>query len=307
LTLPAFGDTLSVDDYKPKPSAIETVFVEKQSGCAYGQDEILSFANELFELGDYARASVEYLRYNFLYPDGKCATTALFRAALCKERVNEYEQARTLYRELGALSDDRARAFASYRLPLTYFLENELFLANAAIDTSLSAEAYGALQYLRGWILLRQRKYAEAGDVFNRIAQSSQKSDIEGSLNYLSHRCMQGERLPHRYPFIAGFLSAVVPGLGRGYCGHWGDGFFSLTIIGITSGLSFYLWDSDPTFSCIMAGIAGFFYLGNIYGSAKGAVIYNEEKQEIFWRTTWAEVPHPPRMLYSELPCERGE
>ena len=299
-----FGDTLSLAEPAHPQTVVETVFVEKSSNCAYGREQILSFANKLYEMGDYSRASVEYLRYGFLYPDEPCDDMAFFRAGLCKEKEKKFSQARIIYRQLENSSDDRAKNFARYRIPLTYFLEDRFDSAVAVFDTAKTSEVYGALEYLRGWILLKQRKYSDALEIFKNISDNSEKSDIEGSLKYLEHRCRQGLKIPHRSPFLAGMFSTLVPGLGRGYCGRWGDGFFSFILVGAPAGLAAAMWDEDRTFSIVMASFATFFYMGNIYGSAKGASIYNEQKQKIFWKTTWQEVPHPPTMLYSDLKCD---
>jgi len=295
----ANADTLSIGNPPQAKTVVETVYVDKR-------DKVLSFADELYELEDFSRASVEYLRYSYLFSDAKCSDKALFRAAYCKERSAQFEQARVLYMQLGTMPDARSQSFSAYRLPLTYFIEDKLDSALMELDTTTTPlEVHGALDYLRGWIFLKQRRYNESSLVFKQIGEHSQESDISGSISYLQHRCEQANDISHRSPFFAGAFSAIVPGLGRGYCGRWGDAFFSLIVVGAPAGLSAYLWDSDPTFAAVMAGLGGFFYLGNIYGSAKGASIYNEEKEKIFWKTTWNEVPHPPTMLYSEMPCEK--
>ena len=300
----AFADTLSISDTITVSAVVETVFIEDAQSCAYGHKEILSFANQLYNLADYERASVEYLRYAFLYPDKICSRTALFRAAICKERAQYFEQARLLYYQLRMFDDERTKSFAQYRIPLTYFLQDKLDSALFVIDSASSGEAYGALEYLRGWIFLKQNRYDDALSVFEMITRKAEDSDLSGSLNYLNHRSRQGRDIPHRSPFIAALMSAFVPGLGRGYCGRWGDGFFSFIVVGAPAGLAAYMWESDRTFAVIMATAAAFFEVGNIYGSAKGASVYNSEKQKIFWKTTWDEVPHPPTVIYSELPCE---
>ncbi len=301
----SLGDTLSVNDGKTAEAKVETVYVESAAPCAYGKDEVLSFADKLFEIGDYDRAMVEYLRYGFLYPDEPCADMALFRAALCSEYSKKFQRARKIYRQLQNEYSNSASQFTKYRIPLTYFLEGKLDSALQLASVPDTSAVYGAMEYLRGWILLKQQKYREAGELFASIAQkTADSSDVIGSLSYLEKRCLWGQNLPQRSPFLAGLLSAVLPGLGRGYCGRWGDGLFSLITIGIPTSMSIYLWETDRNFASITAAIAALFYLGNIYGSAKGASIYNEQKRRQFWLSTWNEVPHPPTMLYSDMPCK---
>jgi len=292
------ADTLSIEDSVETATVIiETVYVNTDTICAYGRDEILSFADHLFGLCEYDRASVEYLRLSFLYTDEHYAETALFKAGYCKEKAGDFAQARNLYQTLATIPNERGMLFAAYRIPLTYLLENQPDSALAAIDTTI--QDFGASEYLRGWIYLRQKRYSDAYSVFEKISRHTETSDVAGSIDYLLHRSRQGQRLSHRSPFVAGLLSAAVPGLGRGYCGRWDDGFFSFLIIGVTGSLTYFTWENDRNFASVMAVFAGFFYLGNIYGSARGVGIYNRQKDGIFWKTTWEEVPHPPTMLYS--------
>ena len=294
------ADTLSISDVSPTKSAVETVFVNTDTACAYGRDEIISFADELYSLGEYDRAAVEYLRFAFLYPNDSCADAALFKAGLCREKAGDLEQARKIYTLLGQSPNSRSKEFAAYRVALSYLLEENYDSARAVLD---SVPNRGAAEYLRGWILMGQQKYAEAVKTFSSLAQNSDSSDVGGSLNYLLTRARQGEKIPYRSPFVAGLLSAIVPGLGRAYCGRWDDGLFSLIVVGVPASLAYTTYEKDKTFSAVMAAFAGFFYLGNIYGSAKGAKIYNIQRRQKFWKLTWEQVPHPPTMLYSAYPC----
>ncbi len=302
---PLWSDTLSVLP-ETREVVVETVFVERSEPCAYDKDQILPFADELFDLGDYDRAAVEYLRFAFLYPDDSCAAHALFKSALCKEKIGDYTAARKLYQMLSENYGKRAKRFANYRIPLTYFLEGKLDSAADAMDTT-DATLLGAFEYLRGWIRLRACDYAAAETSFRRLADASDSSEITGSIRYLLHRCAEAKRMGRRSPFLAAMLSAAAPGLGRGYCGRWGDALFSALAVGVPTALSATTWEKDRTFAIFMGALGAFFYVGNIYGSAKGAAVYNEEKAEAFWQRTWSEVIHPPTMLFSELRCEGGE
>ncbi|MCD6594167.1 tetratricopeptide repeat protein [bacterium] len=302
-----FSDTLSIapDSNRAVETVVETVYVRNDTTCAYGKDEIIAFADHLFGLGEYDRASIEYLRYSFIYSDNPCVDAVLFKAGLCKEHAGDYRAARKIYSTLLSVPDERANSFAGYRIPLTYLLENKPDSALSAIVPTVQTQ--GAIQYLKGWIYLHQKRYSDALSLFENISDNAESSDVAGSIDYLLHRSRQGEKLSRRSPFLAGLLSSVVPGLGRAYCGRWDDGLFSFIIVGSTGSLSYAEWNNDKEFASVMAVISAFFYLGNIYGSAKGAEVYNIEKDKIFWKTTWKEVPHPPTMLYSDFKCEKTE
>ncbi len=97
--------------------------------------------------------------------------------------------------------------------------------------------------------------------------------------NMLMHRQrFEATRTPS--PFLAGMLSAAVPGLGRVYAGKSSEGIISflyLAAMGLTT-YDFYRGGGagSPIF-IISASVTGIFYAGNIYGSAVAARRVNQE------------------------------
>jgi hypothetical protein len=84
--------------------------------------------------------------------------------------------------------------------------------------------------------------------------------------------------LKYKSRLIAGSLSTLVPGLGKVYTGRWKDGLISLLFVAGT-GYQAYRAFSDKgvnsVYGWIMGSISLGFYIGNIYGSAKSARLYN--------------------------------
>lgn len=76
---------------------------------------------------------------------------------------------------------------------------------------------------------------------------------------------------PVRSPFMAGLLSAAVPGLGKVYAGKTAEGiagFIYVAAMGATA-WDFYRGAGPRSALFILsASITGVFYLGNIFGSA---------------------------------------
>ena len=81
---------------------------------------------------------------------------------------------------------------------------------------------------------------------------------------------------PYKDPWVAGILSAIVPGLGKVYTENYSDGFFAALLTGVFGYIAYTDFKADHQVrGWIFTGVAAFFYTGNIYGSAASAQIYN--------------------------------
>ena len=90
----------------------------------------------------------------------------------------------------------------------------------------------------------------------------------EGRLNEYYNRISE---MPSRSPFVAGIMSAAVPGLGRIYAGKTAEGISSFLYVGALVATSWDLYNrlgGNNPFFIISASISGIFYVGNIWGSA---------------------------------------
>lgn len=265
----------------------------------YSKEGVLRFADTLTVWQDYHRAAVEYLRFYALFRDDSRAEDALFRGAYSLERAKQYSDARRFYTLL-ELESKNYRGTARYRAALTYFLENNDAIAESiavTFDRKNDPTTAFAMDYLRGFSLLRSRNYAAAESLFSALSKENRSKELSSSLSFLLSKSRQGLTLPHRSPFVAGALSTIVPGLGRGYCNRWGDALYSFVVIGATAAPAAYYWEKDRTFA-ITTGIAAvFFYFGNIYGSAVGADVFNEKQHNDFYNEAYEGVPRPPSVL----------
>ena len=73
-----------------------------------------------------------------------------------------------------------------------------------------------------------------------------------------------------RSPWVAGTLSALVPGLGKVYAGNLGEGIAAFLVTGSLIAVTAENWVKEgPTnWKTIAAGLLStVFYVGNIYGS----------------------------------------
>jgi hypothetical protein len=93
------------------------------------------------------------------------------------------------------------------------------------------------------------------------------------------------EKLNRRKPFIAGALSAAVPGLGKLYAGRRNSflaSFLSQTIYGFASYESIKNFGPAHPFSLLSMGFFSVFYVSNIYGSANAVKQAKSDYQKQF-------------------------
>ena len=138
---------------------------------------------------------------------------------------------------------------------------------------------YHALQRLQlGGISLLERDYKR---------YRSHAADFSGNHHVTA---AEEQRMEHHYaqlrdrrtasPFIAGMLSAAVPGLGKIYAGKSAEGvagFLYVAALGLTA-FDFYRGSGpDSVLFVLSASAAGAFYVGNIVGSVATARRANQE------------------------------
>jgi hypothetical protein len=98
----------------------------------------------------------------------------------------------------------------------------------------------------------------------------------------MEYRKLFQEKLPYRSSFVAGALSTVVPGSGRIYTNNTRTGilnFLSISTFTWQAIHGFRRKQEKSIYGWICAGVGFSFYVGNIYGSAKGAKRFNNLKR----------------------------
>ena len=245
----------------------------------YSPENILKFADHLYQEKDYLRAAGEYQRYLLHSPQD--ADSLLYKIGLCYRLSGDTEKAISYFRKIAPRdSVSPFRFTAAYQIAYTYFLdgqhENSLQHLNQILDDTKNAEEQGKLQILAAFNYLYQKRWSHAEHVLDSMAARDENLNLTASS--LSARAREGMNLPRKSPIMAGLFSAVIPGTGKIYCGEYGDGIYSLIITGITGWLA---WDGfrengiRSVRGWVFGSVCGVFYAGNVYGSAIAARIYN--------------------------------
>jgi TolA-binding protein len=246
-------------------------------------DQILGFADALFNDGDYFRAITEYKRFLFLYPTEARAGRVQLQIGRSYQRGQQWDDARQTFELIAQQHPDAAiRAEAAYLIGETSFQQGHY--AQAIADLRPVAERYGQTpageraRYLLGWSHLRARQWPEASQTFAAIDTTS---PLFPSSRALAEAAREGEHLPRKSPALAGLMSAVIPGTGHFYTGRWRDGTIALLLNGafLAAGIEAVSAGNEAA-----AGLLLFFeaawYSGAIYGAVNATQKYNRDLEE---------------------------
>jgi Tetratricopeptide repeat len=246
-------------------------------------DQILGFANALFNDGDYFRAITEYKRFLFLHPTDPRAGRVRLQVGVSYQRGQQWDDARQTLESIARQHPDaEIRAEAAYLVGETSFQQGRY--AQAIADLRPVAERYGQTpvgeraRYLLGWSYLRARQWPEASQTFDSIGTTS---PLFPSSRVLADAAREGEHLPRKSPALAGLMSAVMPGTGHFYTGRFRDGTVALLLNGafLAAGIEAVSAGNEAA-----AGLLLFFeaawYSGALYGAVNAAQKYNLDLEE---------------------------
>jgi TolA-binding protein len=250
-------------------------------------NQILGFADALFNDGDYFRAITEYKRFLFLYPTDARAGRVQLQIGLSYQRGQQWEDARQTFEAIVQRHPGgNIRAEAAYLVGETSFRQGRY--AQAIADLRPVAEQYQhtpvgeRARYLLGWSYLRARQWPEASQTFEAIDTTS---PLFPSSRALADAAREGEHLPRKSPALAGLMSAVIPGTGHFYTGRFRDGAIALLLNGafLAAGLEAVSAGNEAA-----AGLLLFFeaawYSGAVYGAVNAAQKYNLDLEERWLR-----------------------
>lgn len=245
-------------------------------------ENVRAFADHLFDAGDYLAAIPEYHRFLVMADTpAPNADTIYFRIGLCYRRAKVSDRALDYFSmvrgQFPASPLARAATFQSALLLFFAGAYDSSHVLLAIPDSGIVREPpEGDWRLLKAAGYLQQRQWLPAA----RLLVGPEDADT------LDQRLMafvgQCRALPRKQPWLAAVLSAAVPGAGKLYCGRPFDALPSFFGIGVMTWEAYSGFDRDGLKSVqgwIFGTIGGIFYLGNIYGSAVGAGIYNEEQE----------------------------
>jgi TolA-binding protein len=246
-------------------------------------DQILGFADALFNEGDYFRAITEYKRFLFLHPADARSGIVQLQIGLSYQRGQQWDDARQTFEAIAQQHPDpKIRAEAAYLIGETAFRQGRY--AQAIADLRPVAQQYGPssigerARYLLGWSYLRTRQWLEASQTFASIDTAS---SLFPSSRALAEAAREGKHLPRKSPALAGLMSGIIPGTGHFYTGRWRDGTVALLLNGafLAAGIEAVSAGNEAAAALLLFFEAAW-YSGAIYGAVNAAHKYNRDLEE---------------------------
>jgi len=173
-------------------------------------------------------------------------------------------------------------------LGLNYYQMNTIpiarnyFVKAADIDTTAKAKLFIGLMYVEAM------NWSEAKRTFEMIATTTPNLKISERAKLLLEKSNSGANLPRKSPLLAAIMSALLPGSGQFYSGHYFDGIQALSYVGAFSLATYsaYRYDRDINDSdailLLSATITSIFYSANILGAYQTAKFRNMRIRQNF-------------------------
>jgi hypothetical protein len=222
------------------------------------------FADYLFCEKDYLRAYNEYLDFLKVSEND----TVEFKAGLSLQNIGSYRQAQDLFNRIPEKSAFFSDAKIEYNR--TLFLQRKYLKINSDLSgTDSAAQYFSFIKRLDNLHFLLKDETLPEKQGFISSFPSKERDNINYFYDWKSNP-------PYKSPWLAGILSAVIPGSGKVYSGNYSDAVFAVVLTGVFGYLAFTNFKADHKFRAwTFTGVSAFFYAGNIYGSAASAQIYN--------------------------------
>lgn len=263
-------------------------FVSPLAYSHFDAENLLAFADSLFQEEDYPNAIHEYQRYLFLYPKGDNSDLVQFRIAAAYQNTNQLQTAIESYRKL----------IATYpRSPLTersrsniaqcQLLQGKKTTAISSLRQFLSDSPNSKLapraQFIIGMIHMEDRNWSSAAQEWKQVSIRYAQTSFGPMSDRLSRIVRHGESLPYRSPITAGLLSAFVPGLGQTYSNRSSEGLRALLAVGtLVGGTIYYVNEERYRIAIPLAAIALSLHLRNIYSGVQSANSFNRQQEHTF-------------------------
>ena len=227
----------------------------------YSPVNIKKFADFLFCTEDYLRAALEYEKYlNINFND-----TVEFKIGLAYSYTENYKRSESWFKRVNKSShyfnDAQDQYFKSLFESGDYYS-----MRNDFVNKFNISETARKLYYLS--YLFTGDKLPPQKDFFSSFS-SGEKMTVKKFY-------LEKKNPPYKSEAAAVIMSILIPGTGKIYSGHLGDGIIAAIATGLCGYLAYDNFKAEHNFrGWIFSGLTAFFYAGNIYGSAASAQIYN--------------------------------
>lgn len=264
---------------------VGAVYADEVSVPLLHQDAVLGFGDFLFEDGELYRAVTEYKRFLFLFPESPMEPYVRLQLARAYHQGQQFSEARRHARMLRSRFPDSPEA---RRIPLlvaaTFRAESDPGLAAMSLESYFAANPASRdghlAALLAGLEFLRAGEPEASREMFYDVPEDS---DFRGMAVEFSGAVDELESLSLKRPWLAGTLSAVLPGAGQLYVGTRSDALVSFLLNGLIFYAAYEAFDREQYAAGTLLGSIGIgWYSGNIYNAVNGAHKENRRRRDRF-------------------------
>ena len=231
--------------------------------------------------GEYYRAITEYKKYLILFTDGRQRDAALFQTGRAYYLGMEYAPAVQAFAELrSSFPASPHAADAAYLAGICNARLNRPDKAAVAFESAAvmtaAAEIAPKARLGRSFVEFDRGNLTGARDELQRFLADFPADQRSGKVQTALTLLPQDGELPRKSPLAAGIFSALVPGSGHVYAGHYGDGATAFLLDGLfITGTVVAVHHENYAVAGVVGVIGLPFYIGNIYGAANAASRWN--------------------------------
>ncbi|MGQ9609271.1 MAG: tetratricopeptide repeat protein [bacterium] len=245
----------------------------------YSPENILNFADNLYNERDYQRAVIEYERYISL--GTLHSEEILYKIGLCYRNLGNTDNAIKYFNRIEKeYPDTSLKSALYYQIAYSHIISGNYDESIKYIDDNINKikepSEIKKFQILKATCYLKQKRWYDT----EKLLGSMKISTDDSILQTLRRIAQEGTVIKRKNPIFAGILSSIIPGLGRVYCNQYGDGIFSFMLTTITGALAYDAFRENNFRSIkgwLFTALSAIFYAGNIYGSYVSAKIYNNQ------------------------------
>jgi tetratricopeptide (TPR) repeat protein len=250
-------------------------------GIVITEEIQLKLGDAFLSEGEYYRAVTEYMKFLILFPGSRKGDYALFNIGMAYARGDEHKKAADAFASVREKYNESALApAAAFHEGLSYVRLEMPDMAGKAFDRVV--RLYPSSEYAptalmgNSLLLLGGRDIPGCRKELERFLaeypDDARGANVREAINLLDQK---GE-LPQKSPLLAGVMSALIPGSGHIYAGHYGDGITSLFLNGLFMAGTVVAVRQENYAVAGIVGVIGLpFYFGNIYGAANAATKWN--------------------------------
>jgi tetratricopeptide (TPR) repeat protein len=243
------------------------------SGCFLSSAEYLSFAEHLFEEGDYLRAISEYKRLKYFSVSKDSSEFYQFRIGTCYLKRGEYKKAKRVFDNL-VLEDvedpylERSIVISSSICSIK--MGDIEYAKIGLVDRMANEEVCDSCHYLIGICHLKEKKWNDARDEFKRI-------EVDGLRDKGLEKLEKTSNAKFKSPKVALWLSTFIPGAGQIYSGKIFQGIVSFSLNVSLGYLTYKAAREDRNMDAFLILYFGVqrFYFGNLNQAQRYSKEYN--------------------------------